>query len=129
MLPPTLHVSQHPAVLHKLAILRDEQTEPKKFREIVRELSWLLGYEALADARVRSREVTTPLETMAAHELGERIGLVPILRAGLGHGRRDARADADRRRSGTWACSATSGRSGRSSTTTSCPTRRTSTSA
>ena len=50
---PNLHVSQHPAVLHKLAILRDETTEPKKFREVVRELSWLLGYEALADARVR----------------------------------------------------------------------------
>ena len=84
MLPPTLHVSQHPAVLHKLAILRDEATEPKKFREVVRELSWLLGYEALADARVRSRKVTTPIETMDGHELGERIGLVPILRAGLG---------------------------------------------
>ena len=50
MLPPNLHVSQHPAVLHKLGILRDEKTEPKKFREVVRELSWLLGYEALADA-------------------------------------------------------------------------------
>ena len=84
MLPPTFHVSSHPAVLHKLAILRDKETEPKKFREIVRELSWLLGYEALADARVRSREVTTPLETMDGHELGERIGLIPILRAGLG---------------------------------------------
>jgi uracil phosphoribosyltransferase len=84
MLPPTLHVSQHPAVLHKLAILRDVHTEPKKFREVVRELSWLLGYEALADARVRAREVRTPLETMSGHELGERIGLIPILRAGLG---------------------------------------------
>jgi uracil phosphoribosyltransferase len=83
-LPPKLHISQHPAVLHKLAILRDEHTEPKKFREIVRELSWLLGYEALADAPVRTREITTPIEPMAAHELGERIGLVPILRAGLG---------------------------------------------
>jgi uracil phosphoribosyltransferase len=84
MLPPTLHVSNHPAVQHKLAILRDEKTEPKKFREVVRELSWLLGYEALADARVRPREVRTPLETMEGHELGERIGLIPILRAGLG---------------------------------------------
>jgi uracil phosphoribosyltransferase len=83
-LPPTLHVSQHPAVLHKLAILRDEKTEPKKFREVVRELSWLLGYEALADARVQTRRITTPIEDMDAHELGERIGLVPILRAGLG---------------------------------------------
>jgi len=50
----TLHVSNHPAVQHKLRILRDESTEPKKFREIVRELSWLLGYEALADARLRA---------------------------------------------------------------------------
>jgi uracil phosphoribosyltransferase len=82
--PSTLHVSSHPAVLHKLAILRDEDTEPKKFREVVRELSWLLGYEALADAKVRSRRITTPMEEMDAHELGERIGLIPILRAGLG---------------------------------------------
>ena len=81
---PTLHVSQHPAVLHKLAILRDVRTEPKKFREVVRELSWLLGYEALADARIKHLEVRTPLEVMDGHELGERIGLVPILRAGLG---------------------------------------------
>src|SRR5207302_2216324 len=72
----TLHVSGHPAVQHKLRILRDETTEPKKFREIVRELSWLLGYEALADARLRAREVTTPIETTDAQELGERIGLV-----------------------------------------------------
>jgi uracil phosphoribosyltransferase len=81
---PTLHVSRHPAVLHKLAILRDEHTEPKKFREVVRELSWLLGYEALADARVRSLTIRTPLEEMVANELDDRIGLVPILRAGLG---------------------------------------------
>ena len=81
---PSLHVSTHPAVLHKLAILRSTSTEPKKFREVVRELSWLLGYEALADARVRPIEIETPLETMAAAELADRIGLVPILRAGLG---------------------------------------------
>jgi uracil phosphoribosyltransferase len=81
---PSLHVSQHPAILHKLAVLRDERTEPKKFREVVRELSWLLGYEALADVGVRPIEIRTPMEAMTAHELGERIGLVPILRAGLG---------------------------------------------
>ncbi len=81
---PTLHVSSHPAVLHKLAILRDEKTEPKKFREVVRELSWLLGYEALADMGVRPLEIRTPMETMTAHQLDVRIGLVPILRAGLG---------------------------------------------
>ena len=84
MTAPNLHVSTHPAVLHKLGILRDQKTEPKKFREVVRELSWLLGYEALADARVRPLKVETPIETMDGHELGERIGLIPILRAGLG---------------------------------------------
>jgi uracil phosphoribosyltransferase len=77
-------VSQHPAVLHKLAILRDEKTEPKKFREIVRELSWLLGYEALADVGVKPIQIRTPMEPMTAHELAERVGFVPILRAGLG---------------------------------------------
>jgi uracil phosphoribosyltransferase len=81
---PNLHVSQHPAVRHKLGILRDEKTEPKKFREVVRELSWLLGYEALADARMQALDVRTPIETMAGEELADRIGLIPILRAGLG---------------------------------------------
>jgi uracil phosphoribosyltransferase len=83
-LPPTLHVSGHPAVQHKLGILRAESTEPKKFREVVRELSWLLGYEALADARVKPVTIRTPIEEMQAGQLGERIGLIPILRAGLG---------------------------------------------
>jgi uracil phosphoribosyltransferase len=81
---PNFHVSEHPAVRHKLGILRDETTEPKKFREVVRELSWLLGYEALADARTRPLEITTPIEPMQAEELADRIGLIPILRAGLG---------------------------------------------
>jgi uracil phosphoribosyltransferase len=71
-------------VLHKLALLRAESTEPKKFRELVREISWLVGYEALADARVDEIPVRTPLEPTVGHQLAERIGLVPILRAGLG---------------------------------------------
>jgi uracil phosphoribosyltransferase len=82
--PSTLHISRHPAVLHKLAVLRDADTDPKKFREVVRELSWLLGYEALADVRVRPITVRTPMESMVGAELADRIGLVPILRAGLG---------------------------------------------
>ena len=56
----------------------------KKFREVVRELSWLLGYEALADVRVKPLEIRTPMEPMTASELAERVGFVPILRAGLG---------------------------------------------
>ena len=79
-----LHVSSHPAVAHKLALLRNEKTEPKKFRELVREISWLVGYEALADARLRPIRVHTPIEQTDGAELADRIGLVPILRAGLG---------------------------------------------
>jgi uracil phosphoribosyltransferase len=81
---PNFHASQHPAVRHKLGILRDEKTEPKKFREVVRELSWLMGYEALADARTRRIDVPTPIEMMQGEELADRIGFIPILRAGLG---------------------------------------------
>ena len=81
---PELFVSQHPAVLHKLALLRDERTDPKKFRELVREISWLVGYEALADTPLNEIEVQTPLELTTGFQLAERLGLVPILRAGLG---------------------------------------------
>jgi uracil phosphoribosyltransferase len=81
---PGLHVSSHPAVLHKLSLLRDEGTQPKQFRELVREISWLVGYEALADARTRPIRVETPIEQTDGMELADRIGLVPILRAGLG---------------------------------------------
>ncbi|MGH2406590.1 MAG: uracil phosphoribosyltransferase [Candidatus Limnocylindrales bacterium] len=83
-LPATFHVSSHPAVQHKLALLRATTTEPKKFRELVREISWLLGYEALADARTAPITVQTPLESTPGAELADRIGLIPILRAGLG---------------------------------------------
>ena len=81
---PALHVSAHPAVRHKLSLLRDAETEPKKFRELVREISWLVGYEALADARVAPLRVRTPIEETDGARLADRIGLVPILRAGLG---------------------------------------------
>ena len=81
---PGLNVSRHPAVLHKLSLLRDETTDPKKFRELVREISWLVGYEALADARVADVDVKTPIELTHGARLADRIGLVPILRAGLG---------------------------------------------
>ena len=81
---PTLHVSSHPAILDKLARMRDEKTDPKLFRELVREISWLLGYEALLDARMMPTRVKTPIEETDGARLAERIGLVPILRAGLG---------------------------------------------
>ena len=76
--------SQHPLVAHKLSRMRDRNTEPKKFRELVREIAALLAYEATADLLIVPRQVETPLATMTGAELKEKIGLVPILRAGLG---------------------------------------------
>ena len=81
---PSLHASTHPLVAHKLAILRDKSTEPKKFRELVRELTWLLGYEAMADLATRPARIETPLEPTTGAEVEPRVGLVPVLRAGLG---------------------------------------------
>jgi uracil phosphoribosyltransferase len=83
-LPPTVHVSSHPLVAHKLSLLRGTGTDTKQFRELVRELSWLLGYEAMADLETTPAQVTTPLEQMAGARLGPKVGLVPVLRAGLG---------------------------------------------
>src|SRR5678816_481895 len=79
-----VHASTHPLVAHKLSRLRDKNTEPKKFRELVREIAGLLAYEATADLQTRPIEIETPLQKMTAQELKEKIGLVPILRAGLG---------------------------------------------
>jgi uracil phosphoribosyltransferase len=79
-----VYASQHPLVAHKLSRLRDKNTEPKKFRELVREIAGLLAYEATADLQTRPVEIETPLTKMTAQELKEKIGLVPILRAGLG---------------------------------------------
>ena len=76
--------STHPLVQHKLSRLRDKKTEPKKFRELVREIAALLAYEATADLTVMPRDFDTPLAHMTGAELQEKIGLVPILRAGLG---------------------------------------------
>jgi len=79
-----IHASTHPLVAHKLSRLRDKHTEPKKFRELVREISALLAYEATSDLAVMPRELETPLSKMTGYELQEKIGLIPILRAGLG---------------------------------------------
>ncbi len=76
--------SNHPLVAHKLSRLRDRETDPKRFRELVREISALLTYEATADLVTISRKLETPLSSMTGVELKEKIGLVPILRAGLG---------------------------------------------
>ena len=76
--------STHPLVQHKLTLLRDVETKPKKFRELVRELAILMAYEATADLALVDRDVTTPMGPAHGSELAEKIGLVPVLRAGLG---------------------------------------------
>lgn len=76
--------SSHPLILHKLSKLRDVNTDPRKFRELVRELAILLAYEATADMKLDPIEVQTPLAKTAGSVLKDKIGLVPILRAGLG---------------------------------------------
>jgi uracil phosphoribosyltransferase len=79
-----LHLSRHPLVQHKVTLLSDERTEPKVFRELVRELTTLLLYEATADLPIEPIRYRTPLEEADGAKIAIRIGVVPILRAGLG---------------------------------------------
>lgn len=77
-------VSSHPLAQHKLTLLRRAETEPKKFREVISELAMMLVYEATRDLAMQPTLVTTPLTTTQGVVMAEKVGLVPILRAGLG---------------------------------------------
>lgn len=79
-----VHISTHPLVLHKMSLLRDQRTEPKKFRELLREIAVMVACEALGDLATEEITVTTPLGQASGCQLKEHVGLVPILRAGLG---------------------------------------------
>ncbi|MGI8477248.1 MAG: uracil phosphoribosyltransferase [Thermomicrobiales bacterium] len=81
---PRLHVSTHPLVRHKVTLLSDERTDSMLFRALVNELTQLLVYEATADLPIRPFRYTTPMEEAEGICVDARIGLVPILRAGLG---------------------------------------------
>jgi uracil phosphoribosyltransferase len=83
-MPDNVFPSRHPLVAHKLALLRSTATEPKKFRELVRELSILLACEATQDLSLEPIAVTTPMGQTQGQVLVQDIGLVPVLRAGLG---------------------------------------------
>jgi uracil phosphoribosyltransferase len=74
----------HPLVRTHLTMLRDRATAPESFRRALYRLTFLLAYEATQDLDVRPRRVRTPLTEAAGFDLRQRIGLVPILRAGLG---------------------------------------------
>ena len=78
-------VLNHPLITHKLAILRDINMGTKEFREIVTEISTILIYEAMKDAKLEKITIETPLEKMGTGSLNEdNYAVVPILRAGMG---------------------------------------------
>jgi uracil phosphoribosyltransferase len=79
-----VHVSTHPLIQHKVTILRKKDTDSLQFRNLIREITILLAYEATMDLELKPIKVQTPLAEADGFELQERIGLVPILRAGLG---------------------------------------------
>jgi uracil phosphoribosyltransferase len=79
-----VHEIRHPLVSHHLAKLRDKNASPAAFRAAMERLTHLVAYEATADLTLTPKQVDTPLETMTCEVLTQRIGIVPILRAGLG---------------------------------------------
>src|SRR5919112_1798963 len=82
--PRQLHVSAHPLVAHKITLLSSVNTDIVLFRQLVDELSQLMIYEATADLPLADVPVTTPMEQAIGKQVAATIGLVPILRAGLG---------------------------------------------
>lgn len=80
-----MHVQvDHPCVQHKLAIIRDQETGHKTFRELAKEITMFLCYEALKNVPTRKIEVQTPLATADCREIDTDLVVVPILRAGIG---------------------------------------------
>ena len=79
-----VYPSPHPLARHKLSLLRRQETEPKKFREVISELAMMLVYEATHDLPLQTQTIQTPLTLTEGAVMAEKVGLVPILRAGLG---------------------------------------------
>ncbi len=80
-----LHVINHPMVQHKLSIMRDKNTGSKDFRELLKEIGLLMGYEVTRDFPLEDYEIETPICKMSAKKIsGKKVAIVPILRAGLG---------------------------------------------
>lgn len=80
-----VHVLNHPLIQHKLSIMRDKSTGTKEFRELLDEISMLMVYEVTRDLPTEEVVVETPLMQMKTHVLsGNAVGVIPILRAGLG---------------------------------------------
>ena len=81
----SVHILDHPMVQHKLSLMRDKHTSTNKFRELLKEISMLMGYEVTRDFPLMYEEIETPLQTMSAPKIaGKKVVIAPILRAGLG---------------------------------------------
>ncbi len=75
----------HPLIEHKLSILRNKKTGTKEFRELIKEISMFLCYEAMKDAKLERLEIETPIEKLKTGKLNEdNYAFIPILRAGMG---------------------------------------------
>lgn len=80
-----LHVINHPMIQHKLTIMRKKETGSKDFRELLKEIALLMGYEVLRDLPLTEIEIETPIcKTVAKTVSGRKLAIVPILRAGMG---------------------------------------------
>ncbi len=80
-----VHVFDHPLIQHKLSIMRKTETGPKEFRELLEEISMLMVYEVTRDLPTEEVEIETPIcKTKVKMLAGKKLGIVPILRAGLG---------------------------------------------
>mgnify|MGYP003586823539 FL=1 len=80
-----VHIIDHPLIQHKLTLIRDQSTGPKEFRELMDEIAMLMAYEITRDLPLEDVEIQTPVAKCRSKVLaGKKLGVVPILRAGLG---------------------------------------------
>lgn len=80
-----VHVLDHPLIQHKLSLVRDKETGAKEFRELVEEISLLMAYEVTRDLPLKEVEIETPVGKARTKVIsGKKLGIIPILRAGLG---------------------------------------------
>ncbi|MGI4983124.1 MAG: uracil phosphoribosyltransferase, partial [Janthinobacterium lividum] len=82
---PNLFILDHPLIQHKLTHMRDRTTSTRTFRELLREITLLMGYEITRDLPLASRAIETPMTPMQAPVIaGRKLAIVPVLRAGIG---------------------------------------------
>jgi uracil phosphoribosyltransferase len=82
---PNLFILDHPLILHKLSYMRDKKTSTRTFRDLLREITLLMGYEITRNLPLTTRAIETPLVPMQAPVIaGKKLAVVPVLRAGIG---------------------------------------------